>query len=124
MVELNNLNYVLFADSQACYDLYDRGIRETGYYYTARKAENLSSAIQGQAFNYSGGVSEMRNTGSAHSTLYCDFEALPYKTCWDYHKSGVTNNGWYKAYLGNTTHKIYCDFDEHTSDEAGKKKYP
>ena len=77
--------------------------------------------MEGQPFNATG-VSEVWGLlgGSNQSALYCDFEALPFKTCWDYHRTGVTTNGWYKAYLGGTTHTIYCDFNEHTSDEAGK----
>ena len=76
--------------------------------------------MEGQPFNATG-VSEVWGLlgGSNQSALYCDFEALPFKTCWDYHRTGVTTNGWYKAYLGGTTHTIYCDFNEHTSDEAG-----
>jgi len=110
-------------DAQACYDLYDRGIRKTGYYYTTRKAQDLTAKMEGQPFNATG-VSEVWGLlgGSNQSALYCDFEALPFKTCWDYHRTGVTTNGWYKAYLGGTTHTIYCDFNEHTSDEADMAK--
>jgi len=76
----------------SCYDYYDRGINKTGSYYITTK-----SAINSTKYD-------------VLEKVHCDFEVLPFQTCWDHYQSGARQNGEYKAYLGGRTVTIVCDF--------------
>jgi len=95
-------------DYHSCYDYYDRGINKTGSYYITTKASANSTEY---------GILEK---------VECDFEVLPFMTCWDHFKAGVRESGEYKAYLGGRTVNITCDFTSQTNgtNDEGSTLFP
>ena len=91
--------FFCFEGFHSCQDYYNKGINITGDYY----------------------ISTNQSSDYTLEKVHCDFEAIPYKTCWDHFQQGARENGEYKALIDGRTVTLECDFSETTGKVENKK---
>jgi len=88
--KVDTLERIDAAGFHSCQDYYNKGINITGEYY----------------------ISTNQSSGYTLEKVHCNFEAIPYKTCWDHFQEGARENGEYKALIDGRTVTLECDFSE------------
>jgi len=88
--KVDTLERIDAAGFHSCQDYYHKGINITGDYY----------------------ISTNQSSDYTLEKVHCDFEAIPYKTCWDHFQQGARENGEYKALIDGRTVTLECDFSE------------